>query len=490
MRRAGLRRGRARWLAAGLAVTLAAGLAATVGGPATAEPSTTVVASKEPTEARKARRAAKRTVMVVGNNWAGTVSIVDARTHKKLTTISVVPDKQQELRSIYTSPDRLAFYLAIQQAVGEGHDQYVDDVFTTRNGRFIAVSRPSLADVVWIDVAKAAAGRRDSIVAEAPMDGYRTDHMGVSPDRRRLVVSDSTNRRVIEFSMVNETLPDGTKIRMGQRLRTFASGDTPHENNYSRDGRRIFHASIGRVYTPGDYGYIGPIDADVVHDAVKADRWLQVVRTKDFSILRRWDMGKELEEFGRDDMSSAVRPVAITPDEKTMYAQVSFFHGLVEFALEAPDPTGGGDYVLGGKREPAVGRVTRLIDLPIKESVKRMPREQYLLDSAHHGLAIDERGSKLCVAGTMSDYAAIVDRATFTPTVLKGRGRFLTDRTYLKPYWATEGPGNTCWMSMSGSDLVTVISFEKEKVVAEVPVGDHPQRVREGRLRESIVSRF
>jgi hypothetical protein len=90
----------------------------------------------------------------------------------------------------------------------------------------------------------------------------------------------------------------------------------------------------------------------------------------------------------------------------------------------------------------------------------------------------------------MSDYAAIVDRATFTPTVLKGRGRFLTDRTYLKPYWATEGPRNTCWMSMSGSDLLTVISFPKEKVVAEVPVGDHPQRVREGRLRESIVRRF
>jgi hypothetical protein len=314
--------------------------------------------------------------------------------------------------------------------------------------------------------------------------------MGVSPDRRRLVVSDSTDRRVIEFSMVNETLPDGTKVRMGQRLRTFASGDTPHENNYSRDGRRIFHASIGRVYTPGDYGYVGPIDADVVHDAVKADRWLQVVRTKDFSILRRWDMGKELEEFGRDDMSSAVRPVAITPDEKTMYAQVSFFHGLVEFALEAPDPTGGGDYVLGGKREPAVGRVTRLIDLPVKESVKSMPREQYLLDSAHHGLAINEHGSKLCVAGTMSDYAAIVDRATFTPTVLKGRGRFLTDRTYLKPYWATEGPRNTCWMSMSGSDLVTVISFAKEKVVAEVKVGDHPQRVREGHVRESVIARF
>ena len=38
---------------------------------------------------------------------------------------------------------------------------------------------------------------------------------------------------------------------MGDRLRTFESGETPHENNYTEDGSRIFHASIGKVYTPG-----------------------------------------------------------------------------------------------------------------------------------------------------------------------------------------------------------------------------------------------
>ena len=148
--------------------------------------------------------------------------------------------------------------------MAEGHDQFVDDMFTTHNGKYLAVSRPSLSDVVWIDLAKAVAGKPDSIVAEAQLDGFRTDHMGVSPDGRRLLVSDSTERQVIEYSMVNETLDNGTKVRMGQRLRTFASGDTPHENNYSANGKRIFHASIGRVYTPGDYGYLGPVDAE--HD--------------------------------------------------------------------------------------------------------------------------------------------------------------------------------------------------------------------------------
>jgi YVTN family beta-propeller protein len=445
-----------------------------------------------PSASYAATSTAKRDVMTVGNNWDGTVTIVDAQTRKPLTTINIVPDLDEELQAIHTTPDRLAYYLAIQQAVGEGHDQYVDDAFTTKDGKYVAVSRPSLSDVVWIDIAKEAAagpqGDPDAIVAEAQMDGYRTDHMGVSPDRRRLLVSDSTARQVLEFSMVNETLPDGTKVAMGQRLRSFESGETPHENNYSKDGRLIYHASIGRVYTPVDESNVGPADIDPASDAVKGDRWLQVVRNSDFKIIRRWDMGEELEEAGYPHMSSAVRPVAITPDEKVMYAQVSFFHGLVEFNMVKPDPTGGGDYTLGGLPEPAVGVVTKVIPLPIADKVKDMPREQYLLDSAHHGLAINTAGTKLCVAGTMSDYAAIVDRATWTPKLFQGQARYLKDRTYLKPYWAVTGPDGNCWVSMSGSDLVTVIDYSSEKVVGEVPVGDHPQRVRPGQVLESVVA--
>lgn len=438
--------------------------------------------------------AGTRSVMVVSNNWAGTATIVDARSREVLTTINVVPDLDEELQHVVTPsashPAGAAFYAAIQQGVGEGHDQYVDDAFTTLDGKYLAVSRPSLRDVVWIDVAKAAAageeGDPGSIVAEAEMDGYRTDHMGLSPDGRRLVVSDSTARQVIEFSMVDEALPGGESVTMGQRLRSFESGDTPHENNYSADGSRIFHASIGRVYTPGDEGD----SDDSGGDTSKGDRWLQIVDNESFEVKRRWDMGQELAEAGHPDMSSAVRPVAITPDEKIMYAQVSFFHGFVEFKMNRKDETGGGDYELGGLPEPPTGVVSRIVDLPIADDVKDMPREQYVLDSAHHGIAINERGNKLCVAGTMSDYAAIVDRRKFSPTIFEGAARYVEDAEYSKPYWAVEGPGNTCWMSMSGSDLVTIISFGKEKVVAEVPVGDHPQRVRQGRILESIVAGF
>jgi Ca2+-binding RTX toxin-like protein len=400
-----------------------------------------------------------REVMWVGNNWAGTATVIDAHSHEIVATnINLVPDKAAELNAILTNPVRLAFYLAIQQGPGEGHDQYVDDMFTTNDGKYLAVSRPSFADVVWVDIAKALDGQTDSIVKEQSMDGHRSDHMGLSPDGKRLLVSDSTEMQVIEYSMEPDTL--------GDRLRTFPSGETPHESNYSDDGERIYHASIGKVYTPGD---------DPLLDAAKGDRWFQTVSNDTFDVLNRWDMGKELAEAGHPNMSSAVRPMAITTDERFAYFQVSFFHGFVEFDFEAADIDNQVTYSSGGEAEPRTGAVTRLVELP--NHVPNMLREQYVNDSAHHGLAIDETDSTLCVAGTMDDYVALVDRSSgdFELFNEDTKGKY-----YGKPYWSTEGPDNTCWISLSDADSLAILDFETGDELAYLPVGDHPQRVRLG----------
>ncbi|CAM3360057.1 serine/threonine protein kinase [Nocardioides dubius] len=450
------------------------GVIASDGDPARPQPAPAAAAvpaaASAPVEAAakpRKKRLRKREVMVIGANWGGTATIADAHTYRPLRTLNIVPDKAEEMQQIWTNPLRLALYLLIQQVIGQGHDQLVDDLFTTRDGNLVAVSRPSFGDVVWIDLAS------NRIVAEQQMEGFRTDHMEVSPDGRRLLVSDSTAKKVHEYVLGGRGNPN-----TGKKLRTFASGETPHESNYIDGGKRIVHASIGRVYTPLDAGELGELG-----NVIKADRWLQIVRNSDFKILQRWDLGKELAEAGYPQMSSAVRPMAISPNERYLYLQVSFFHGVVVFDTQGSDLNDKVDYTLGGVPEPRTGRVLRLVPLPIKESVRTMAREEYVLDSAHHGMAINKGGTKLCVAGTMSDYGAIVRIGNLRT----GAWRHKVFNAGLKPYWATTSPySNTCWMSMSGTDQVVVYDYKRERIVGRVNTGDHPQRVREGHVSARV----
>ena len=380
--------------------------------------------------------AAKKTrpVLMVANNWDGTADIVDPKRFKRLKRINIIPDIAERMAEIQSDPVAHGYFLGIRQLVGEGHDQWVDDAFTSRNGRLVFVSRPSLADVVAISL------RDGRIVWRVKIEGYRADHMALSPNGRRLLVSASTARKVHVID-----------TRAGRIVGEFASGDQPHENNYSRDGRLIFHASIGSVYTPLD---------DPLLDDTKGDRWFQIVDARTLQVLRRIDMGDKLAEHGFPDMSAAVRPMAMSPDERYVYFQLSFLHGFVEYDLREDRPL-------------------RIANLPLSEEARQLRREQYLLDSAHHGLAMNKRGTKLCAAGTMSDYAAIVSRRTFAYRLVQ---------VGEKPYWSTNsGNGRYCFVSVSGNDRVSVISYRTGREVARIAVGDHPQRMRMGRIRREFV---
>jgi DNA-binding beta-propeller fold protein YncE len=389
--------------------------------------------------AAKTAKPAIEPAVFAGNNWDGTADVLrwtppsrsKSGSFTRIARVNIIPDRDQRMMEIETNPERLAYFLAIRQAIGEGHDQFVDDMYSTNDGTHLIVSRPSFADVVSIDLAT------DQITWRFTMDGQRSDHMGLSPDGKYVAVSDST-------ANVVHVLDTAT----GQEAWRFPSGDSPHENTYSRDGSRIFHASIGLVYTPAD---------QPAFDSTKGDRRFEIVDTASHQVIKTLDMGQKLAEAGYPNMSSAVRPMALSPDEQWVYFQVSFFHGFVEYSF-------------------AQDRVTRVANLP--NLVPDMPREQYVLDSAHHGIAMNSAGTKLCVAGTMDDYAAIVSRSTFNYKLIKAGE---------KPYWSTDSrDANYCFVSWSGTDSLSAISYDTEKEVARIQVGDHPQRVRNGVVRTDV----
>ena len=367
-----------------------------------------------------------QSVVFVGNNWDGTVNVFNDKTYSKVGLINVVPDKRERMRAIVLNPVKLVAFQAVRNLIGEGHDQLVDDMYSSNDGKLLIASRPSFADVVAIDIASG------KIVWRFEVEGYRADHMGLSPDGTKVAVSASTGNVVHVLD-----------INTGKQVGKFASGNSPHENVYSKDGSKIYHASIGYVFTPLDPYFF---------DWTKGERVFQVVDTNNYQVIKKFNMADKLKAAGFKNLSPAVRPMAHTPDEKFFYFQLSFLHGFVEYDM-------------------VNDKVTRLAKLP--NLVPNMPLEQYVNDSAHHGISMNGAGTKLCVAGTMDDYVAIVDRANFNYQILKDLGK--------KPYWVTSNKtGDRCYVSWSGTDQMSVIAYDTGKEVARVNVGSHPQRIREG----------
>ncbi|MCO8070566.1 YncE family protein [Acinetobacter lwoffii] len=366
-------------------------------------------------------------VFFVGNNWDGTVTVIrPSGDFGKIGVINMIPDRKERLKEIHLNPIKLIAYTYIQATAGEGNDQLVDDMYSTPDGQSVVASRPSFADVVSINI------KTGKINWRTPVEGFRADHMAVSPDGQRVAVSASSGNVVHVLD-----------IHTGKELGRFSTGDKPHENIYFDGGNKILNSAIGNVETSMDAQW---------QDFTKGKRFITIADANTHQVIRKIDFRPALDAFGRKDLSNSVRPMVFSKDETKLYAQVSFFNGLIEYDLNQ-------------------NKISRIGQLPGSDSIPK-DRTKWVNDSRHHGLSISADGEKLCVAGTMDNYATIVDRKTLTAGKLISAG---------KPYWATRSPdGRSCVISESETDVVTVIDFATGNKVLSVPVGNHPQRVRIG----------
>jgi YVTN family beta-propeller protein len=353
------------------------------------------------------RPVATRDLLFAGNNFGGTVTVIDATTFARIADINVIPDLAKRLADM-TPAERIGYELVRSQTID---DQFVDDVAVSPDGHTLYVSRSNLADVVAISL-----DTREQIW-RTRIDGLRSDHIAISPDGGRLIVSALTAKKA-----------DVLDTASGRITGSFPTGDYPHENQFSEDGRHIYNASIGTVPVPDWL------------EGLKGERKLTVVNAQTLQVERTYAF------------SHGIRPFVITPDERTMYAQLSFLNGFVEYDL-------------------ASGKILRTVNMPLSDEAKKMAREDYPFDSAHHGLALSGDGTKICDAGTISDYVAILSRPSLTVTKTLSTGD--------QPYWAyTSRDGKYCYVSNSLSNTVSIISYAQETEVARVPVGNHPQRIR------------
>jgi YVTN family beta-propeller protein len=350
-------------------------------------------------------------VLLVGNNWDGTVDLIHPQTFAKLDQIDVAPDLQERLAKM--TPAERAARLLNNQFAAEGNDQLVDDMRVSPDGGILYISRPSLGDVVAFDMVTR------ELLWRVNVSGFRADHMALSADGSELLVSATT-------ANVIDVIDTGTATIIDR----IPAGTFPHENEYSHDGELIYNGSIGNVILP---------DAPLL-DRLKGRRWFTIADADTHDVVKVIDFKR------------GVRPFVVLPDERTMYVQLSFFHGFIEYDLQTQ-------------------QTLRTVNLPVPPEVQNLPRDEYPLDSAHHGLALNEDHTKICDAGTVSDYVAILSRPALSVDAIIPVGDV--------PYWATaSSDGQYCFVSNSGSDNVSVVSFDTATEVTRIPVGDHPQRAR------------
>ena len=268
------------------------------------------------------------------------------------------------------------------------------------------------------------------------------DDVVLTPDGSRMLVSRGGLRDVAAFGLPDGKLlwridtdgladhfalsPDGSRLfvsvysedrvhvidtREGRELARIASCSGPHGVRFSADGRRVYNGCM-------------------IGDA------LDVIDAESFEVIER---------FSFDE---GVRPFEISRDDRKAWVQLTRMHGFVELDL-------------------GEGRVTKTIHLPVPPGVTA---QQDFPHTAHHGLALSPDGTRLCAAGTVADYVAIlsVPELDLLSTATVGK----------EPSWAISSlDGSYCFVSSRKNDTVSIISFDSGSELARIDVGSYPQRM-------------
>lgn len=361
--------------------------------------------------------AATKKVIAVGNASGGTVSFLDGTTFNNLGSVNVTTDLAARKLAIFLNPITLVGWNVVKGQ--KGGERIVDDVALSPDGKTVYVSRGMLMDTAAYSlVTKKQLWRRD-------VGSFNSDHMAMSPDGSKLVVSATTAKKALVLSTAT-----------GQIVDEFATGEYPHENWFSPNGQRVYNASIGTTALPYEL------------NDLKGEKAITVVDSTNFNLIKKFTF-----EHG-------VRPSAMTTDEQRLFTQFSYTRGVAEVDLNS-------------------GQILRRASQPATPEGQALFWDNLPSNSAHHGLAMNSAQDKLCNAGTVDNYISIIRRSDFSTQSLIGG--------FKKPYWATTSPsGTSCLVSNSDGNYVSVISYATGLETKRVNVGAYPQRERLGNLDTSI----
>ena len=370
-----------------------------------------------------------RDVVFVANSGDGTVSVVDADAFEVRREIDVLPDGERA-DPTEDPVQGTAGQPLVEAAAGEN---YAQDLNVSPDGETLYVSRGHRGDVAAFDV------ESGDLLWKTPVNGFRSDHMTIYPDGSRLFVS--------AISGQPDEGVDVLDTETGDIVGRFQTGEFPHDNVVSPDGERIYNSSIGNILQPREVREERP---DEVNETVMNEPYQITVAD-----------AETLEVLDTHVFDRGVRPWEMTSDGRFIYAQLSFFHGFIEYDL----------------RER---RTRRTVQLPKSEAAEEMDESEYPFEAPHHGLAMSPDEELVCVAGRVSNYAALVRRSDLREVAVIDVGE--------SPGWAANTPdGSHCVVTSEVANTASFISYETREEVARVDLGEVPKYAIGARVPDEVV---
>jgi YVTN family beta-propeller protein len=292
-----------------------------------------------------------------------------------------------------------------------GDDVTVIDTVTNKPIGRIEVGRhphgiavPAAQDVIYVTIEGKKPGE---LVWIDPTTDKVTRRLAIGPAPNQLAVTPDGKFAYVPVNDGHYEVIDLKKAKIIERIHT---GGRPHNTVCSADGKRMYLAPMG------------------------APKKVTVVEVAKHKVL------------GTIPFSNVVRPIALSKDEKRLYAEVD---GLVGF--EVADVA----------RRQKIHRIEA-----------ELSDEQRKATSRSHGLGIRPDQKELWECDVEHHDVHVYDITGDKPK------QIATIPISSQIYWLTFTPdGKTCYVSARGASAVAAVDTATKKIIARIEVGKEPKRL-------------
>jgi len=271
------------------------------------------------------------------------------------------------------------------------------------------IAAPAAQDVIYVTIEGNGRDKPGELLWIDPRTDKVTRRMDIGPEPNQLAVTPDGKFAYVPVNDGHYEVIDLDKAKVVERI-FVGSGSRPHNTICSADGKHMYLAPMG-----------SPHKVFVVDTAAR-------------------------KVTGEIPLGNVVRPIALSPDEKRLYANVDGLVGLEE------------------------------ADVAKRKMIHRVPAEisadQKKVASRSHGIGVRPDGKEVWTCDVehfqVQVFDVTGDKPKQTHTIPIGT----------QVYWLTFPPdGKVCYVSARGASAVAAVDTQTKEVVARIKVGKEPKRL-------------